>query len=386
MTIKDIKQSLSDRNKELLDEFVAFKRGSVTNKRLVMIHNSLVKFGDLLEMDFDKASKDDVTKAWNVIYASQDFSIKTKQDDYLHIRQVFKHWFGDDEEYPKAVRGMKRPKGRGRLQLPEDMPTEETIHKAIKLCRNDRDKFLLAYEGLDAGARPIELRRLKWAKLKKDEHGYYLDRPIRIIYSEPYFLEWMKNYPGQRDDEDYVFCQLDDPAKPLSMGGITSLFKRLKKKLGLKRFSIYMLRHATLTRMGKNPNVPLSVLKKFAGHTQTSVVTGEYQHYGSDDVKEMQLNYAGRLTVEKDKSYELQKKPEMCPRCSHSNPWDAEICGKCNFALSQKRNIQTEGRDKRIEMLEKNSEKTMEMIHELNRALLKFVPHEQGVILRPAGK
>jgi len=291
-----------------------------------------------------------------------------------------------------------RSKGRGRLRLPEDMPSEETIHKAIKLCRNDRDKFLLAYEGLDAGARPIELRRLKWKNLKKDEHGYYLnvwiaknsgdyeDRPIRIIYSEPYFLEWMKNYPGQRNDDDYVFCKLDDPTKPLSMSGITCLFRRLKKKLKLKRFSIYMLRHATLTRMGKNPNVPLSVLKKFAGHTQTSVITGEYQHYGADDVKEMQLNYAGRLTVEKDKSYELQKKPEICPRCSQSNPWDAEICGKCNFALSQKRNIQTEGRDKRIEILEKQGEKTMEMIHELNRALLKFVPQEQGVIQQPVNQ
>ena len=101
----------------MIDEFVGFKRGSVTEKRLILIHNSMVKFANLLELDFDKASKDDITKAWNIILSSTEFTIKTRQDEYLHIRQVFKHWFGEDEEYPKVVRGMKRPKGRGHLRL-----------------------------------------------------------------------------------------------------------------------------------------------------------------------------------------------------------------------------------------------------------------------------
>ena len=71
--------------------------------------------------------------------------------------------------------------------------------------------------------------------------------------------------------------------------------------------------------------------EKFAGHTQTSTITGEYQHYGGDDVKEMQLNYAGKTAVEKEKSYELKKIPIKCPHCDKSNLWDAEICGFCLF-------------------------------------------------------
>ncbi|MEN6386039.1 MAG: hypothetical protein ABFD79_12700 [Phycisphaerales bacterium] len=99
------------------------------------------------------ATKDEITKAWNIILASEDITIKTKQDEYMH-RQAFKHWFGEDEEFPRQVRAMKRPVGRSRLRLPEEMPTEETIHSAIKLCMSYRDKFFVAYEGLDAGARP----------------------------------------------------------------------------------------------------------------------------------------------------------------------------------------------------------------------------------------
>ena len=146
---------------------------------------------------------------------------------------MFKHWFGEDEEYPKVVRGMKRPKGRGRLVLPEEMPDEDLIHRAIKACRNPRDRFFLAYEGLDAGARPVELRMLRWKNLKKDDHGHYFRirtakqsgesdyRPIRIIFSVPYFLEWMKSYPGERKDDEYVFCDLNHADRPMTQNAVT---------------------------------------------------------------------------------------------------------------------------------------------------------------------
>ena len=335
ITIKDIKKRLSDKNKKMIDEFIGYKKGAVVSGRLRLIHNSLVKFGHLLEVDFDKATKDEITRAWNIIFSTNDITVKTKQDEYMHIRQAFKHWFGEDEEFPRVVRGMRRPKGRNRLVLPEEMPDENLIHKAITVCMNPRDRFFVAYDGLDAGARPIELRLLKWKNLKKDEHGYYFRiwtakesgqtdyRPIRVIFSEPYLLEWIKTYPGQRKDNEYVFCKLDDPNMPMSGGSVTSLFKRLKKRLGLKiKFSAYVLRHATLTRMGKNPKVSEAVLKKFAGHTQSSTIIGEYQHYGGDDIIEMQLGYAGKEPLVEDKSYEIKNIPIKCPHCQKTNPWN----------------------------------------------------------------
>ena len=48
ITINKLKERLSGRNREMINEFVDFKKGSVTGKRLTMIHNSIVKFGDLL--------------------------------------------------------------------------------------------------------------------------------------------------------------------------------------------------------------------------------------------------------------------------------------------------------------------------------------------------
>jgi len=396
-TIADISKTLSKKNQSYISEFEAWKKGSITPKRLLMIRNSLIKFGNLLEMDFDKANKTDITIAWNVIYATQELSIKSKQDDFMHIRQGFKHWFGDDEEYPKAVRGMKRPTQKGTLRLPKKMPTEEDINNMIKKCRNPRDKFWVGYTGLDSGIRPCEARGLKWCDLSKDKYGYFFTiktakesgdtetRPARVIYSEPYLFDWMKNYPGKKEDNSFVFCHLDNPDIPLDEGAITSLFKRLKKRINFKgKFSAYTLRHAYLTRMSLNPKVSMPVLKKLAGHSKNSNVIAEYQHFGNQDVMNMQLVASGKKDVKID--YELKNKPIRCPHCKTSNPYDAEVCGKCNFALSQERMIDLEQQKEELrntlkkemhDMLKKELEK-------FNRASEEFTKgRNKADILKP---
>ena len=355
ITIKDIRREVLKSNVKLIDEFINYKRGSITDKRLNLIYNSLIKFADLIELEFEKATKDDITRAWNLIYSSNEVTVKTKQDEYVHIRQAFKHWFGEDEEFPKIVRGMKRPKMKGKLKLPQKMPSEQLIYKAIKLCQNNRDKLFIAFPGLDSGTRPIETRYLKWIDLYKDEHGYYFKvktaknsgdtefRSIRIIYSEPYLLDWMQSYPGDTTGSNYVFCNLHNPNQQMSSNSVTSLFKRLKKKLGTNtKFTAYTLRHATLTRLSKNPNAPVALIKKLAGHSTNSNVLGEYLHFDDDDVKLMQLSVSGKVKDRDQKSFELKKKPVICPHCKKSNPFDREICGFCNFALSQNRLVEVE--------------------------------------------
>jgi len=362
-TINEIFNTISKKNQDYITEFLAWKTGSITPKRLLMIKNSLIKFADLLEMDFEECSKTQITIAWNIIYACE-LSIKSKQDDFMHIRQTFKHWFGDDEEIPKVCRGMKRPTQKGHLRLPKKMPTEADILDMIKKCRNSRDKFWVAWTGLDSAVRPCENRALRWRDLSKDEHGYFFtiktgkesgdteNRSIRVINSEPYLLDWMKDYPSERKDEYFVFSQLNNGGIPLGEGAISSMFKKLKKRVKFKgKFSAYTLRHVCLTRLSKNPKVAIPLLKKMAGHSRNSNVIAEYQHFGDEDVLEMNLAVSGKKELKKD--YELKNKPIRCPHCSTSNPYDSEVCGKCNFALSQERMVNTFELEKEIKSMKK---------------------------------
>jgi len=148
----------------------------------------------------------------------------------------------------------------------------------------------------------------------------------------------MKDYPGKREDDEFVFCQLDDPGKPLDKGAITSFFRRLRKRINFKgKFSAYTLRHALLTRLSKNPDIAMPLLKKMAGHSKGSNIISEYQHFEDEDVLNMNLVASGKKGVKKE--FALKNKPIKCPHCKISNPYDAEVCGKCNFALTQKRMI-----------------------------------------------
>ena len=44
--------TLSKRNQELINRFIEYKRGSVCDSRLRSLFTTLVKFADLLEIDF----------------------------------------------------------------------------------------------------------------------------------------------------------------------------------------------------------------------------------------------------------------------------------------------------------------------------------------------
>ncbi len=350
-TISQIHETLSDKNKELIKDFVDIRRGAVTPKRLLMVSNSLVKFADLLELDFDKATKDDITKAWNIINSSKELSIKTRQDDYINIKQGFRRWFGEDDEFPKVVKGMERPTQKSKLKLQKKMPSEKEIYHAIKMCRNARDKFWVAWTGLDSGVRPCENLALNFGSLVIDKNGYGIliktakdsgdreDRTIRVINSKPYLLQWMKEYPGDtKDKNNYIFCQLDNPKQPLGAGAITSLFKRLKKRCGFDfPFHAYTLRHALLSRLSVNPKVSIPVLRTMAGHSKSSTILSEYQHHGDPEIENMQREVAGKKVEEIN--YKLKEKPIECPRCKTSNPYDAEVCDKCKFSWSEERLI-----------------------------------------------
>jgi len=384
-TIDNIFLTLSKRNQQLINKFIEYKRGSVSDTRLRLLFNSLVKFADLLEIDFDKATRDEITMGWNRIYSSTEISDKSKQDEYVHIRQAFKYWFGDDEEMPRIVRSMRRPKIRGRLRIPSEMPSEQFIYNAIRLCRNHRDKFFISYCAFDGGARPVELRSLKWKDLKKDEHGFYFNvwvakksgdretRPIRIIFSEPYFVKWLENYPGQRLDDNYVFSDLNDPSKPITNWTVTNLFKRLRKRLKVQKFSAYILRHYALNRMSKDPDMPPAVLRVLAGHSKNSTILSEYQHINKDDLLNIQIPGTNNKSMPK-KNFKLQKKPVECPHCKKSNPEDAVICGFCNFALSHKNQINTDELQEykeRLELLEKSNTNLTQLCNKLTQRLEK---------------
>jgi len=248
------------------------------------------------------------------------------------------------------------------------MPEEKDIYRMIKACQNSRDKFFIALIGLDGALRPIEARNIVWGDVKKDKYGYYITihtakksgdkdtRTVRLIKSEPYYVEWNKDYPADKSDGSHIFVNFSD-LKQMTQGTITALFKRLKKKLKIPVLYPYILRHQFITRASKNPQWSVPLLKKFVGHSLASNTIAEYQHFGDEDLKDIQLRVNG-IIKDKEKK-EIERKPIKCPKCKTANEYDAEFCHFCNMALSQKRIVELD------EILEKNNKMMYEQLKQM---------------------
>lgn len=365
-TMNQVFENLSEVNKNLINRFLEHKRNYITDHALWSYKYSLTRFADTLEKDFDKATKEEINKVGGLVLQS-DFSTKTQQDMVGAVKCAFKFWFGENEYYPKQVSGLKRPTSRTALKLPEEMLSEEQIYQMIKLAGNSRDKFYIALCGLDGALRPIEARNIKWGDIKKDKYGHFVKvytakksgnketRTVRIIKSEPYFIKWSHDYPGEKKDDKFIFITFVD-RKQIGKESLRSMCMRLKHKMGYKgRLYPYLLRHSLITKMSKDPRIPIAVLKKFIGHSLRSNTIAEYQHIGDDDLKDMQLEINGIKKSEEDKPREIN--PIECHKCHTKNEYDAEFCVLCNQALNQRRRIDGEDAlkefNKRVELMAK---------------------------------
>jgi integrase len=348
--VVDVYKSLSEKNKQLIDKYLEYKSGYVCLHQVQKLKYTLSRIADILEIDFDKVTREEMDKLGGIILKST-FTTKTQEDFICSIKGAYKFWFGENEFFPKIVLGLKRPKSRTSLRLPKDMLTEEQIYQMIKVCPQSRDKFFVALCGLDGALRPCEARNIRWGDVRKDKYGFYITiytakksgnketRVIRIIKSEPYFVQWNKDYPGEKKDEAYLFVNFEN-LRPIQKGTIDMLFKRIKRRLNWpgKRVFPYLMRHSLITKMSKDPRIPVAVLKKFIGHSLRSNTIAEYQHFGDDDLMAMQLEYNDIKKKEEDKP--IEHKPIICSKCNNSNEYDAEFCNFCNTALSQKRMIE----------------------------------------------
>jgi len=119
------------------------------------------------------------------------------------------------------------------------------------------------------------------------------------------------------------------------------------------------------------------------GHSQRSNIIGEYQRFGDEDLKEMQLEYNG--VIKKEDKKELERKPIKCSRCSNVNEHDAEFCTSCQMALTQKRMVESSEKIKQMELFQENMANKMNMLLEIFKEspeATKLIVHKGGEKLK----
>lgn len=169
----------------------------------------------------------------------------------------------------------------------------------------------------ETGARPCEIRNLKWENIKFDDSMNLCrvhifspktkdDREIPVRDSIIHLKRWREEYSfSNRAEKDYVFPSQHYQNKQMSRGTLTEIFKRLCIKANMRHIFPYLLRHTRIYEIQKK--MPEKLSCKFAGHSSKN--SEFYNHLGDDDVEESMLKLffpTKELTEEQKNNFEIE--------------------------------------------------------------------------------
>lgn len=378
--LKHIKtnKNISQKNRKLILSFVekCFAEG-IRDKRIYKYIITLPKVLEVLNKDFDKATKDDMQR-FVIWLEKSDYAEWTKKDYKIAIKKFYKTMFGDGEEYPDVVKKIKTNMKNRRNKLPEEILTQKDIKKVVEVTWNIRDKALVSvlYE---SGARISELLALQIkhvtfsdsiAKITVPNFCKTGLRKIPLVTSVPALSNWIENHPFRNNQNSYVWVNLSNsqtPNKPINYGYVNSLLKDLGKKAGVKKpLNPHSFRHARATHLATR--LTEAQMKEFFGWTQASEMASIYVHLSGRDVDNAILQIHGLKKPEQSRE-DGELEPKKCVRCGKLNEVTTKICCNCGLAL----NIET------AMNYSKEREQVTNMLEELIEKKFNQMLKERGI-------
>jgi site-specific recombinase XerD len=198
--------------------------------------------------------------------------------EYNAKRYVFRYfsWAVHEGIFSKnPLAGMKRSK-----PLPRQRAITEVEYLSL-LRATDSDFRPLLFALRQTGARPSELRELKWENVRGDHLSLWEHKVVgktrkpRVIHLTPCMQRFL-GVVRKRSRSEYVF--LNAKGRPWTMDAVRQRVARLKAKLGLsKDVCTYLIRHAFGTNAVLN-GVDVATVAELMGHSSTEVTTGVYVH------------------------------------------------------------------------------------------------------------
>ncbi len=344
--------AISEKNKALIFGYrdACLLKGTCGKVRLTRIMNGLLLLARQVGKDFDKITKEDIERLVAKLLAHQPPYSPATIGTYKAILKGFVGWVVAPDQFPSKqpptiVAWMTthvRRRDKKRLER-GDLLTPEDIETLLAVCRNPRDKALIAVLW-ETGGRISEIGNLQLKHVTKSEHGYTLDvngktgaRSPMIISSAPHLTVWLNNHPFKNDPEAplWVHYQFATTPKPLQYDTIRYLLARYFERAGItKPFNPHTFRHSRATYVLANAIFSESQAKRFFGWTPDSDMLATYAHLIDADSNAAILR-ENNLTATQKIASELA--PIQCPICGELNPPKSDYCTKCGAVLNLKK-------------------------------------------------
>jgi len=284
--------------------------------------------------EFNDATEQDI----RAVIRSKNAS--TTKENWKIFFKKFWTWYGK----PELITWIKSAKNIGNKKRPEDMLTEQEIHRLIDACILFRDKTIIATL-YDLALRKSELVGINLGDIRNDGNTVTITvkgkgntiRTLGCISSAPFILKLIEEeHPLKHDIKAPLFYSLN-PANylgRLSKQSIWQIVKNASKRTNIqKRVHPHIFRHSRLThlaRLGMNE----ATMKLYAGWTDTSTQPATYIHMTNQDV----IDITRELVTGEKPNNKRQKSillPISCPRCGLENEHTRDYCSGCWLPLTQ---------------------------------------------------
>ena len=351
--------------------------------RAVKYIYTLIKIAQILDKDFERATKEDIERVICEIEKS-NYSDWTKHDFRITIKKFYKWLKGNGEEYPPEVKWIKSKKNNKNNKIPEELITAEEVKILVENADNLRDKAMLLtlYE---SGARVGELLNMKIKHIEFDKYGGLVVlqgktgmRRVRLIASVPAISAWLSAHPFKNDPDAWLWCSLATNyyGKRLTYALFNRILKDIAKKSGIrKKIYPHLFRHSRATELAKN--LTEAQLCQIMGWVQSSKQVSTYVHLSQRDTDKAILGMYGLLEKEEGEKEKLLA--VRCPRCKQNNYPGAKFCYHCGMALDLKAAIEAEDVDKQVGASLIEALKDPEVAGKIIKALEEFIKQKQSV-------
>ena len=276
----------------------------------------------------------------------------TTQNLYKTVLRAFLKHFKLEYEYIKSIKI-----DRDFVRI-EDMPTKEEINALLNNMPRAMDRCLVMVflEGLRLNeARNVRIRDVVD---KKTHMIIYITvskskkRPVPVINSVPFIIEWLNQHPDRKNPEAFLFAhKRNEQILQYSQRGLQQIIGR-NNNLS-KRIYPHLFRHTAATNDYSNLSEKL-MMKKYGWKTRDMI--DRYAHLKDSSLEESILELHGIIPERKKEETIKFVENKNCPRCKLQNPSSNLFCSRCGCALDIKTVIEHENKALELESLIEKSD------------------------------
>ena len=317
----------------------------------------------------NKLEKDYFASSWNA---------------YVNCIRRFYRWsFGDDEEYPEAVRRLRLKPIRHADYVKTKILSDEEIKALIAGAESPRDRAFLAVAAA-TGARRGELLDLKIRDIVWKPYGYdvvltgktgtHPGPPIVKEYAK-ILRVWLEHHPQRDNPEAPLWVRSRSGHWGSRLQGINrvqghNIIKKAALAAGIKRnVHLHMLRHTENTLETKR-HVPAAARKKLHGWSEMSSVPAVYEHLTDEDSVNEILRSQGLAEGEEPVINGLVK----CGYCGTENASISKYCTFCGVLLDEEEAEKVKAKDVEFEEL-KGMKTQMDSMKDDFEAFKQMLPY-----------